>query len=181
MFLIREDFDKFKNASELTVMLTESGYDSTDILNQSIDFAVEYIKSKLQQRYDADQIFLNVNIYDTSATYAVNDIVEYENKIYTCIKESTGNLPTVGEFFEQKDIRNSLIKNYAIMIALKHLYLRVQPRVIPEWIMDEADKAQTHLDRISSGKDTVLLPIYEDADKGQNIVYGSETQKNWNF
>lgn len=184
MFLAQQDFEKLKNAQEITVMLTEDGYNVTDILNESIDYAVDFIKSKLQHRYDPDQIFIEITDYDNTATYSENELVYYQNVIYFAKQETTGNDPPDATYWTKGDLRHSLIKNYAIKIALKELYLRVQPRVIPEWIMDEAEKAETHLNRVSSGKDTVVLPVKTDADgnnEGETFLYGSETQKHWNF
>lgn len=229
MFLVRRDFNRQLNSTDMSVLLEETAIYSEEVLNESIDFAIEYVKSKIQHRYDPDQIFIDVNAFalatayavgdlvlyeetafDSTATYVVDDRVSYNNFIYKantsisagafnssqwdlvtnnssyyyCIAASTGNYPENTTYFTKGDNRNALIRDYTIKIAIKELFLRVQPRVIPEWTMSEAEAAENHLNRISKGTDSVLLPVKTDADgntEGDTFRYGSETQKDWSF
>lgn len=229
MFLVERDFYRFLNSDDIGIVLTESELYSDLILNESIDFAVEFVKSKIQHRYDSSSTFIDVNIfsiateytagllilyselaYVAATTYILDDRCSYNNLIYKanktttpgdfnvadwdlvtqnesyyyCIATSTGNYPDNSTYFTKGDNRNALIRDYTITLALEQLFIRVNPRVIPEWLINKVEQAGKHLDRISNGKDTVLLTVRTDDDgnnKGDTFLYGSETQKDWSF
>jgi len=229
MFLIERDFNRILNNNDISILLEESELYSDEVLNESIDFAIEFVKSKLQHRYDPDQIFINVNSFDLTTTYNENDLiiyteqdfdtlieytsgdrVNYQNRIYEanttttigtfdpdewdlkannnsfyyCIAESFNNYPNDTDYFTKGDLRNALIRDYTMKIAIKELFMRVQPRVFPSWVIDEYTRAEDHLTRVSNGKDTLLLPVKLDADgeqEGHNITYGSQIQRNWEY
>lgn len=228
MFLAKRDFYRFLNSNDVSKLLTESELYTDTILDESIDFAVEFIKSKLQHRYDPDQVFISISsfslavgyvagslvyynepAYSITESYVTNDRVSYNNLIYKanqattgafntdhwdlvtqngalyyCIATTTGNYPEDTTYFTKGDNRNPLIRDYAITLTLEQLFLRVNPRVTPDWVITKSEQAGEHLNRISNGKDSVLLPVKTDADgnnEGNTFLYGSETQKDWSF
>lgn len=228
MFLVKRDFYRFLNSSDVGVLLTESELYSDTILDESIGFAVEFVKSKIQHRYDPLQIFIDVvsfslssdftegslvlytePSYSESENYVLNDRVSYNNLIYKANQattgvfnsehwdlvtqnesyyyvtaDTTGNYPENTDYFTKGDNRNALIRDYTITLTLEQLFLRVNPRVIPEWVITKSEQATEHLNRISNGKDMVALPVKTDADgntEGNTFRYGSETQKDWRF
>jgi len=232
MYLIERDFNKIFHTDDINTVLSDEVATPTEILNESIDYAIEYVKSKIQNRYDPDQIFIDVNTFDISADYAVNDLViymepaylgskvyltgertSYENKIYEakqtsqgnlptetdyfkviadtysfyyCIKAGKGNNPDNTEYFTAGDSRNKLIKNYCLYLALENMMPHINPRTIPDWIVDKKNAAETHLNRINSGQDTVILPLYADENGDDDnarghFSYGTETKRNLDY
>jgi hypothetical protein len=113
-YIIENDVRALLLERDITILLEkDAGADSEAFLTQRVLFAIDVVKSKIQHRYDPAQIFIDVNIFSTSATYAIDDLiyytesayvaatayvvgnrVSYLNNIYECIQNSTGNLPT---------------------------------------------------------------------------------------
>ena len=141
-----------------------------------------------------DLIYYTESAYVALTDYVVGNRVSYLNGIYECDVDSTGNLPTdtdfwtligansryyaasaIGtgnypedtDFFTSGDSRHQLILNYTIYIAVYELFKKVQPTQVPNWIISSRDEAIEHLNRISRGLDTVLLPLYDDDNDGQ--------------
>jgi hypothetical protein len=231
MYIIENDIRNLLLQRDVDILLeVASDEDGQDFLTQRVLFAIDFVKSKFQHRYDPDQIFIDVNIFDINTSYAIDDLIYYEetaydntaayvvgnrisylNYIYECVLDSTGNLPTNATYWTQKvrnkqyfknivagasvypevttswtlgDTRHQLVLTYTVTIASYELFKKVQPNMIPNWLISSRDEAVTHLDRIARGLDTVLLPLYLDEDgepddtKGQEISYGNkyETQ-----
>lgn len=230
MFLIQRDFQIIFNTDDITTILTDNTVKDFEILNSSIDFAVDYVKSKIQHRYNADSVFIDVNTFDITETYAIGDLiiysesafdittaynsgerVSYEGYIYkakstttgnlptddtyweqittnysfySCAAESTGNYPDDTDFFKNGDTRHSLIKNYCVYIAIDNMFPHINPRVVPEWIVGKKEMAESHLNRISSGKDQVNLTVATNADgeeEGHTFTYGTETKRSLDY
>jgi len=228
MFLITRDFQKIFNTADIATMLTDPTVSTSEILNESIDFAIDYIKSKIQHRYDVDSIFIDVNTFDIATTFSTGSLivytendwsatvnyttgerVNYQNKIYKALQatdnepptdaayweyvcdnytfysateETLGNYPEDTDYWSTGDTRNSLIKNYAVYIAIDNMFPHINPRLIPEWILNKKDMAVEHLQRINSGKDTVILPLVatatldgDETDVGNRFSWGSES------
>lgn len=68
--------DKFLVTNDFFTLIQEDNLDEVinndDILNQSIDSAVEEAAGYIQHRYDFDKAFAIVNTYDDSVAYAVD-------------------------------------------------------------------------------------------------------------
>ena len=232
MYLIERDFQKVFNTSDMATVLKDPTVYPQEILNNSIDFAIDFVKSKIQHRYDPDKIFIDVNTFDLATNFSVGDLIVYieaayvESKvyvkdervsysgiIYSAKKSTTGNLPTdttnwteittnysfyscilagknvypdVTTSFTKGDTRHTLIKDYCIYLAIDNMMPHVAPRTIPNWLLDKKEMAEAHLNRINSGKDTVILPLYEDADgdetdAGASFSYGSNTKRTLDY
>lgn len=235
-YLIENDIRILLTQRDLDIVMEKStDEDGEDFLLQRQSFAIEFVKSKLQHRFDPAQIFIDVNIFDVAATYALDDLIYYEadawdiaitysaddrisyqNDIYSSdAGGNTGNLPTDTNFWTKVvrnkqyfknilagsgvlpeitaswtlgDTRDQLIYTYTVTIAAYELFKKVQPNMIPDWLISSRDEAVTHLDRISRGLDTVLLPLYLDIDgdpddtKGQEIDYAFKyTAQDYDF
>lgn len=140
--------------------------------------------------------------YNNSITYSAGNQVWYEDYVYTCIAETTGNIPTdtnywtVGSqytftgqlpdnttYWIKGDNRNQQILMYLIDITLYHLHSRINPRNIPEVRMiryDGNNALQTGgaigwLKRVASGDITADLQQIL-PEQGLSIRYGSNTK-----
>lgn len=144
----------------------------------------------------------NEQEWSVSTTYAVNDVVWYNDIVYTCIAESTGNLPTdtgywtAGAtysfdgfypenttYWTKGDNRNQQIVMYLIDITLYHLHCRINPRNVPDIRAvryDGMNALQTGgaigwLKKVASGDVTADLPAILPV-QGNSIRYGSVTK-----
>ncbi len=124
-YLIENDIRNLLLDRDINILLEKTTEeDGQDFLLQRQQFAIDFVKSKVQHRYDPGQIFLEVNIFDLSATYALDDLVFYEedafivntayvvsnrvsyqNYIYECVQNTTDELPTDTNFWT-KEVRN---------------------------------------------------------------------------
>lgn len=235
-YLIENDIRNLLTQRDIDILLEVStDEDGKDFLLQRQQFAIDFVKSKIQHRYDPGQIFLDVNVFDIAASYVVDDFIYYEedafivetpyvigdrvayqNYIYECIQITTNELPIDTSFWTKKvrnkqyfknildgsgvypeiatsftlgDTRHQLILTYTITIAAYELFKKVQPNMIPNWLISSRDEAVEHLNRIARGNDTVLLPLYideetglPDDEKGQEISYGFKyTNQDYEF
>ena len=188
MFIIKRDLQRVLNSKDVTVLLSDDNINSSEVLNNCIDFAVDFVRSKIAHRFDPDQIFIDVQTYSSTATYSVNDQVDYQGTLYYCILVTTaGILPTNATYFTKGDIRKPLARDYVTKETIYQLFMRIQPRNIPEWLILDHDKMIEHLNMISRGVDTPNLPLYNDVNGdpddtlGQRTIYNSETQIKWNY
>jgi len=152
-----------------------------------------------------DFIFYEESAWIAGTSYVIGNRISYQNYIYDCIQNTDTELPTNASYwtkvirnkqyfncilagsgvlpevttsFTLGDTRDQLILTYAITLASYELFKKVQPNMIPDWLITSRDEAVEHLDRISRGQDTVLLPLYSDENgdpddtRGQEIDYG---------
>lgn len=145
--------------------------------------------------YDAsDRISYLGNIYNSlqGTNLGQNPVTETaywefvtEDKVYyTCTAESTGNYPDDTDYFSKSDSRDQSIIDITCIITLFYLFRKVTPRTPPEWIVSEYDRVRDDLKAYQRGTRTIILPVKVDADgedEGERVVYGSETQKDWDF
>lgn len=227
-YLIENDIRILLPQRDIDILLEVStDEDGQDFLVQRQQFAQDFISSKIQHRFDPAQIFLDVNIFDFTAIYVVNDLifyeemawilgtayvignrVSYQNFIYQNILGTSTELPTntanwtkiirnkqyfdtilagTGVFpeittsFTEGDTRHQLIYTYAVVIASYELFKKVQPNMIPDWLISSRDEAVTHLDRISRGLDTVNLPLYLDVNGDPDDTIGQEIDYDFKY
>lgn len=229
MYIVENDIKVLLPQRDIDIVLEKlEGGDSEAFLTQRVVFAIDFVKSKIQHRFDPDQIFFDVittfslttayvtgdlllyteTAYDNSIAYTIGDRVSYNDYIYSCIQAGTGNLPTDTAFwvqvvhdnrffnctadstgnypenasyFAEGDSRHQLIFTYTLYIAVYELFKKVQPNMVPDWLISSRDEAVEHLNRIARGLDTVDLPLYE-VDQGQEITYGFPiTSQNFDF
>jgi hypothetical protein len=179
MFVTRFDLETTYNVDDISVLAPVD----TDHLTAQ-EKAIGKAKSFIQHRYDPDEVFITVNNYNAATTYAINDFVYYNKKYYTCILESTGNLPTNTTYFTEGDTRDPNIVDIVVILTVFNLYKKVPNRVYPEKVQDDYDLAIEELKAYEKGTRTILLTVQTDADdeeEGHRISYDSETQKDWNF
>lgn len=120
-YIIENDVRVLLLERDLNILLEkDAGEDSEAFLTQRVLFAIDVVKSKIQHRYDPAQIFIDVNSFNISANYVIDDLIFYtedaynaatiyniddrvsfENYIYTCILGSTGNEPTNTTYWTQ--------------------------------------------------------------------------------
>ena len=103
-FVTINDFEQVIQSSDLDIVLANNDSNIT----QSIFAAMSEVKSYIRHRYDVDRIFKTTNLFNISATYAVDDLVEitattysslityaidtyvsYESDVYRCLANGT--------------------------------------------------------------------------------------------
>lgn len=119
MYITENDIRVVLTQRDINILLEKNtGGDNGAFLTQRVLFAIEVVKSKIQHRYDPEQIFIDAKIFNISDTYAVDDLifyselayditkayvvddrVSYENNIYINIQGTTGDLPTDPAFW----------------------------------------------------------------------------------
>lgn len=83
------------------------------------------------------------------------------------------------KFFTKEDTRDRTIKNILINLAIANLHKLISPRNVPEMRLEAKDDAMTLLKKVSKGEITLDLPLYEDTNRGQNIIFGSNQKRSW--
>jgi hypothetical protein len=147
---------------------------------------------------------LNEAEYSNKTTYEENDLVWYQNIVYTALGQTTGNLPTDASFWTagatysfsgdlpddtskwtKGDNRNQQIKAYLVDITLYHLYSRINPRNIPElrMIRYDGNSPKQHggaigwLKMVAGGEVNADLPEILPS-QGVSIMGGSKPKRN---
>ena len=140
--------------------------------------------------------------WNVATTYAIGDVVWYNDVVYTALQESTGMLPTETgtwsagatysfdgfypentTYWTKGDNRNQQIVMYLIDMTLYHLHCRINPRNVPEVRAiryDGMNALQTGgaigwLKKVASGDVTAELPVILPV-QGNSIRYGSVTK-----
>lgn len=113
------------------------------------------------------------------------------NTFYTCILESTGNLPTNATYFTAGDDRNPLIKEITVDIVLYNIHSKISPRNIPDvrrvrydgtGNLKEGDSAIATLMQIQKGIVTLDLPvIVPTVQNTESIAYGTQDTSDYNY
>lgn len=130
-YIIENDIRNLLLQRDVDIILeVATGEDGQDYLNQWSIFAIEFVKSKIQHRYDPDQIFIDANIFDNTDTYALDDLiyyevdawvlgtaytsgnrVSYENFVYENILATSTELPTNATNWGKKVRNKQYFKN----------------------------------------------------------------------
>ncbi len=175
-------------------------YDVVKIFAPLYDFSISLSYTEGQR------INYTEEAYDNLVSYVVGDRVSYEDKIYKCVVDSTGNLPTDESFWEYVtsdnsiytalqdgsgnypedtafwsfgDTRDPVIVTYAIDIALYHLQRRLTPRNIPQIRIDSYDIAMNWLQGVKTGDSPIFdLPKIENEENdGIFVKIGSNAPR----
>lgn len=156
----------------------------------------------------ADKLLFYVTLpnteYNNTTTYAVGDIVWYENITYTCNAPIIGILPTntgywtTGSLYSitniyptdltkwtQGDNRNQEIVMYLLYICLYNLHCRINPRNIPDLrkelydgnIASQIGGAIGWLKNVAAGKISADIPEIL-PEQGLSITWGNSNGNN---
>ena len=181
MFLIKNDFIPY--IQELDLDTITDADDS--LISQAVLSAVDNMKSYLYPRYDVVKVFIDVLTFDIGAVYVIGQLASYNDELYYCISDSSGNLPTDTNFFTKGDNRNQLIKMYAIDISLYDLHSRICPRNIPEIRFIRYQEAMNWLKMVKNSETSIDLPLYPIDDEGDSQSDGidlkSDDAKKWDY
>jgi len=160
-----------------------------------------------------DRIIWEETAYDSTATYNTDDLVSYSTGIYqakedaitgafdsdkwtllgtdgdfyTCIKDSTGNLPSDTEFFSNTDSRNAKIVEITVDFMLYNLMPRLNNVDIPKIRNERYDGdrnnmvtgAKGWLNDVNKGKLQPDLPIRIEGELDQTgnvVIFGDAEQ-----
>jgi hypothetical protein len=220
-FLRQTDYSKQIREKNLLDIISNEEFNRIE----SENLAIREMQNYLSCKYDVEKIFAplftfdiaqsytegqRINYteedYDNLVSYVVGDRVSYQDKIYNCIADSTGNLPTDTNFWEYitadnsiyvaaqdtagnypedatywtfGDDRDPLILTYCIDITLYHVHSRINPRNIPQLRIDRYDMAMMWLKGIKTGESPVYnLPELDLEDnEGRFIRIGSNNPR----
>jgi len=186
-FLVSDDYSKLIESTDLAIV---DGGDS-DVLNKSMDSAVEEVAGYIRHRYNEKLIFKTVAITATgTGVTALNGSRHYQSatkKFYTCILDATSESLTNTTYFTEGDNRNPKIVDTVITSLLYHMHARISPRNIPDLrrlLYDGDDPQQRggaigYLKQVQKGIITPDLPIIDNSDQASHrIAYGkSDTSK----
>jgi hypothetical protein len=120
------------------------------------------IESYLRGSFDVAKIFFPITNYSAVVTYAVGNVVRYNDLLYVCKLASTNNLPTNTTYWEQEDTRNLLILMYLVDIALYHPHSRIMLNNVPQMRIIRYEQAISWLEAVSKGKLSPDLPTLPD-------------------
>ena len=186
-FLVSDDYSKLIESTDLAIV---DGGDS-DILNQSMDSAIEEVSGYIRHRYNEKLIFktyqLTADGLNITASNGDRIYQTATKKFYFCIKDATTKGITETEFFTEGDNRNPKIVDVTIDVLLYHMHARISPRNIPDLRRlryDGDDPSQRggavgYLKQVQKGVITPNLPITDNSNQSSHRVsYGkSDTSK----
>ena len=125
-YIIENDVRVLLPVRDINILLEKNNVTETEseaFLTQRVLFAIDFVKSYIQHRYDVSQIFIDVNTFDSTATYtegsaiywfetaydnsvdySAGDFVSYEGNIYEVTTEtpSAGILPTDTNYWTKR-------------------------------------------------------------------------------
>jgi hypothetical protein len=209
VYLDGDDFDTAAVYAEGSINLY-NGYvylknaNDVDYVAGILPTDVNYF-TELGAQYDLFYTIYPSNPYDPKVLYAVDDVVFWKDKEYTCLHEvrgvspdtsyywgtgvayevAAGTLPTNETFWKSGDNRNQQILTYMIDITLYHLHCAIAPRNVPEHRKeryDGNDPRQTGgaigwLKRAARGEVTAGLPLII-PESGNRIRHGGQPKQN---
>jgi hypothetical protein len=144
------------------------------------------------------RVSYNGNIYSsksgsTAGVWNVSfwNLICVDNLIFTCILNSTGHYPENTTYFTQTDPRSPEIVDIMIKVVLYNIHSLIVPNNIPKIRREQYnnDGQAKAMDGTAIGtliayqKGDLMpdLPIYADAQRGQNITYGSNMKRNTSY
>ncbi|KXX70787.1 phage protein Gp36 family protein [Flammeovirga sp. SJP92] len=181
-FIIPSDYN-LQLQREIRAFLDDS---EDQRLKQAEESAIAQMISHLNVRYDVDQIFFDVPLYDASENYEAGDFCYFKQeeqevtqyKAYTCISTVSGEDPDTSGNFTQKDPRHSLIKMYCIDIALYHAYSAFAVADVPTHRKQRYDDAIEWLMGIADGTLQAVLPEKEEGEDNSTLIrFGSHPKE----
>jgi len=198
-------------AVEETASYIRHRYDETQV------FKVVQPYSDTTAFVEDDRIYWEETLFSTATTYTAGQRVSYneniyssigtstpgsfvpaewtllaENKtFYTCIDDSTGNLPTDTDYFSSGDNRNPKIKQIAMDITLYNIHSKISPRHVPEvrrirydggGNKNDSENAITYLVKVQKGIITPNLPVIVPTEQNtERISYGNTSNSKYNY
>lgn len=138
--------------------------------------AVEQVKSKMNDRYDLTQIFVQIQDYDETKPFITGDYVCFENEVYLATSDNSGSVPSESpDVWTQSDPRFSLLISIIIDMTLYHLHKRINPRKVPELRTNAYNEAIKWLNDIRNNKENPNFPLLESGS--QYIPWGSNPKR----
>lgn len=186
-FLVSDDYAKLIESADLAIV---DGGDA-NVLNQSMDSAVEEVAGYIRHRYNEKEIFKTVAVSSTgTGVTALNGSRHYQSttkKFYVCILDATSESLTDTTYFTEGDERNPKIVDVTIDVLLYHMHSRISPRNIPDLRRlryDGDDPSQRggavgYLKQVQKGVITPNLPVTDNSNQASHrVAYGkSDTSK----
>lgn len=186
--IIRDDdtliADKEESAVSMMKSYLNNRYDMPDTFPAITDwdsakqFLVEVAQTITQR---GEEVTYTPKYMRDSQGYILN-YTYYNGTFYHSKQNSLGIEPTVApdweDYWEERDPRIAIIKEYCIDITIFYLFKRVTPRKIPEFRIDLFNIAKEWLEMVGKGKLSPELPyplIAEDSI--DEVNWGSNYQQ----
>lgn len=182
MFLSNLDYTSYQSSIDLKI-LTDSN--NLTVRNKIENAAIEQIKSHLRKRYDVNEIFLDIRIWNGTTTYSIGDHIEHLGSIYYAEAPSTNQDPTDedSEFWTLGDLRDPYLILIALNITVYHLHAKISKRLTPQDVADNYADALDWLKGVSKGEFVPNFPeLIPDADTQTNHTqWGSQAKLNHRY
>jgi hypothetical protein len=119
------------------------------------------------------------------------ELLAENNTFYTCIVNSTGNIPTTVANFTAGDNRNAKIREITIDVVLYNIHSRLSPHNIPDVRRTRYDgfgnqnnsgNALRFLEKVQKGTVTLDLPVITPIEQNsERISYGTSSNLKYNY
>jgi Protein of unknown function (DUF1320) len=127
---------------------------NTHILTTCEGAAFSLMKSKLTGRYDMLLLFPDTSTWSASKIYLTGDYCFKNDKFFKAIQDGTNHDPETSPlYFIEKDARDQLLVVFCVNIAIYFLIQALNPRKVPQDIINDYDTAIEWLDGCMSGKE----------------------------
>ena len=188
-YILKGDLLKEINADTLTELtggkqaigsnIAVAGNDS--VWKNNVKGAVDYVQGYTRHWYDMEAELRSIKAFNLIDTFVSGDRIANTadslgfQTIYKCKLESTGNVITDTDFFEEYDDRENRLVEIVCIIIIYNLSRRYNPRQIPEQRQIDYDVAIKDLEKIQKG--IISLNIAERSsvtseDPGFEQIYG---------
>lgn len=135
---------------------------NTHILTTCEGASFSLLKSKLTGRYDLSLLFPTIVNWNNATNYTTTKYVCKENKIYKALQNNTNSDPeTSTSNWELSDPRDQLLVVMAVRITIYFLTEAVNPRKVPEDIVNDFTSSMEWLEAVQTGKENPDFPLLE--------------------
>lgn len=171
---------KFITSDDLKVsirelMLNQVTDSDPKIIKNAERKALDSIKSKINNRYVIDQVFLTIKEWSNATAYSAGEYVYKTDTFYRALKAGTNKDP-VSEttYWVEDDPRNGNLVDCCVKITLFHIFQRINPRKVPDHVYDNLNDAYEWLNDVKDGKENPDLPL---KDNGASTIQWGSNEK----
>lgn len=156
-FLLNRDYQTLIRNEIRQILTGSNDYTQED----AEEVAQDLISSFLRDRYDTSKIFLQIPVYDQTATYLTDDLVKsHDDFIYRALIDTPGSDLSNTDDWNKEDPRSKIIVRAMIDITLYDLHSNISSRQIPDLRVKRYDETMSWLKKVQKGE---VNPGFEDA------------------
>lgn len=132
------------------------------VLKTAEGAAVSLMKSMLNSRYNIVLVFPAIKEWEPTKAFLKDEFCCHNETIFKAKENTTGNNPTTADNkWEQTDPRDPLLILHCVNITLFFLCERINPRKVPEDIIDAYNRALNWLEDVKRQRENPDLPLLE--------------------